>query len=166
MHVSDKFVDFLASWEGERLEAYQVPGEHFWTIGVGHTGTVNGTTIHKGMKISQAQSRALLKHDLLSSEAAVNEHVPWRWRRLRRRFETFVSLAFNMGPEILTPSPPLEAIGIDLRGKVTKTTIAHLAFDIQLFNKGGSPLRVMEGLVKRRSAESQLFVTGRYVHNH
>ena len=38
MKVSDRFVAFLASWEGERLEAYQVRGETFWTIGVGHTG--------------------------------------------------------------------------------------------------------------------------------
>jgi lysozyme len=165
MHVSDAFVDFLASWEGERLEAYQVSGEHFWTIGVGHTGSVNGVPVHKGMKISKATSRALLKHDLLTSEAAVNRLVPLRWRRRRRRFETFVSLAFNMGPEILTASPPLTSVGEGLKGKVTRTTIAHMAFAIQLYNKGGSPLRVMEGLVKRRSAESQLFVTGRYVHN-
>jgi GH24 family phage-related lysozyme (muramidase) len=71
-----------------------------------------------------------------------------------------------MGPEILTAAPPLTSIGVALKKPVTKTNIASLAFSIQLFNKGGSPLRVMEGLVKRRSAESQLFVTGRYIHNH
>jgi lysozyme len=166
MHVSDAFVDFLASWEGVRTEAYQVPGEHFWTIGVGHTGKVDGVTPHKGMTISHAKALTLLKQDLLASEAAVNRHVPLRWRRRRRRFETFVSLAFNMGPEILTAAPPLTSIGVALKKPVTKTNIASLAFSIQLFNKGGSPLRVMEGLVKRRSAESQLFVTGRYIHNH
>jgi GH24 family phage-related lysozyme (muramidase) len=57
MHVSDAFVDFLASWEGVRTEAYQVPGEHFWTIGVGHTGKVDGVTPHKGMTISYAWAR-------------------------------------------------------------------------------------------------------------
>ena len=165
MHVSDSFVDFLASWEGEKLKAYQVPGEHFWTIGVGHTGKVDGVTPHKGMTITRAKSRALLKQDLLAVEAQVNKLVPWRWRRRRRRFETFVSLAVNMGPEILTASPPLTTIGERLKNPVTRTNIASTAVAIQLYNKGGSPLRVMEGLVKRRGAEAQLFVTGVYRHN-
>jgi lysozyme len=166
MRVSDAFVDFLASWEGERLEAYQVPGEHFWTIGVGHTGKVNGIAPHHGMKISRTQSRALLKQDLLGSEAAVNRLVPWRWRRRRRRFEACVSLAFNLGPEILTASPPLTSFGAVLKKRVTAETIKQAASALQLYNKGGSPLRVMPGLVHRRSAEAHLFRTGNYIHNH
>lgn len=165
MHVSNAFVDFLASWEGERLEAYQVPGERFWTIGVGHTGKVNGTAPHKGMRISKATSRALLKKDLEVMEAAVVRLVPYRWRRRRRRFETLVSLAFNLGPEILTASPPLASLGQVLKKQVTKATIREATEAMKLYNKGGSPLRVMQGLVRRRSAEAHLFTTGNYIHN-
>jgi lysozyme len=166
MHVSDKFVDFLASWEGEKLTAYQVPGEHFWTIGVGHTGKVDGRPIQHGMTITRAKSRELLKNDLLASEAHVNKLVPWRWRRRRRRFETCVSLTFNLGPEILTADPPLSSFGQCLQWKtINGTTIRKTAGAIKLYNKGGSPLRVMEGLVRRRDAEAHLFITGKYTHN-
>jgi lysozyme len=166
MRVSDAFVDFLASWEGERLVAYQVPGEHFWTIGVGHTGKVKGVLPHHGMTISRDLSRQLLKEDLKAVEATVNRMVPLRWRRRRRRFETLVSLVFNMGPEILTASAPLISVGQVLQRRVTTTTIKQGAAAIQLYNKGGQPLRVMPGLVRRRSAEAHLFTTGKYIHNH
>lgn len=165
MRVSDKFVDFLASWEGERLEAYRVKGESFWTIGVGHTGKVDGKMVHRDMKITRAKSRALLKEDLKEAEAAVKQLVPWRWRRRRRRFETCVSLAFNMGPSILTAAPPLTSFGECLKKKVNAVTIEQAAAAIHLYNKGGDPPRVMDGLVRRRKAEAKLFITGRYVHN-
>lgn len=166
MHVSDQFVDFLASWEGERLRAYRVEGEDFWTIGVGHARIVLGKPIRQGMRISSAQSRQLLREDLARFEAAVVKLVPWRWRRRRRRFETCVSLAFNMGEEILTADPPLESFGEALKARrVTRRSIRRVARSIKLYNKGGSPPRVMEGLVKRREAEAHLFRTGKYRHN-
>lgn len=165
MEVSDRFIDFLASWEGEELEAYQVPGEKFWTIGVGHTGKVRGKTIHKGMRITKKTSRRLLREDLDRFEGAVRRLVPYLWRRSRRRYETCVSLAFNMGEEILTADPPLTSFGEHLCNKVTKTNITRTAKTIKLYNKGGSPLRVMPGLVRRREAEAHLFKTGVYRNN-
>lgn len=166
MEVSDRFVNFLASWEGERLEAYQVQGENFWTIGVGHTGKVGGVPIHKGMKITRAKSRELLKLDLMRFENAVMRLVPLRWRRSRRRFETCVSLAFNMGEEILTSSAPLTTFGLAVHAPaVTDTSIRRACRAIRLYNKGGSPLRVMEGLVRRRDAEAHLFMRGEYQNN-
>lgn len=165
MRVSDEFVKFLASWEGERLEAYQVKGENFWTIGVGHTGKVGGVPIHKGMKITRAKSRELLKLDLMRFENAVMELVPLRWRRSRRRFETCVSLAFNLGEEILTPSEPLTSFAKVLRRRVTDENISAACKAIRLYNKGGSPLRVMEGLERRRDAEAHLFMRGGYQNN-
>ncbi len=165
MEVSDKFINFLSSWEGERLEAYQVPGERFWTIGVGHTGKVRNKTIHKGMRITQATSRRLLREDLNRFEAAVQKLVPYRWRRARRRYETCVSMAFNMGEEILTADPPLTSFGECLHREVNDINIRRATQAIRLYNKGGSPLRVMPGLVRRRSAEAELFKTGHYENN-
>lgn len=166
MKVSNEFITFLISWEGEHLEAYQVRGESFWTIGVGHTGKVDGVTIHRGMRITRAKSRALLKADLARFEDAVTRLVPWRWRRARRRFETCVSLAFNMGEQILTTDPPLETFARRLRARlVTRRTVAAAAEAIKLYNKGGNPPRVMPGLVRRREAEAHLFRTGEYRNN-
>lgn len=162
MHVSDKFVDFLASWEGERLVAYKVQGENFWTIGVGHTGRVGGVAIHEGMIITRAKSRELLAHDLRRFENAVNELVPYRWRQSRRRFETCVSLSFNLGEEILTPSEPLTSFGKVLQRKVTDRNIRAACQAIRLYDKGGFPLRSMAGLTRRRDAEAHLFMRGGY----
>ena len=165
MHVSDRFVNFLASWEGERLVAYKVKGENFWTIGVGHTGRVGGVPIHEGMIITKEKSRELLKHDLMRFENAVERLVPYRWRASRRRFETLVSLAFNLGEEILTPSEPLTSLGKILQRKVTDRNITEACRAIRLYNKGGSPLTVMPGLVRRRDAEARLFKRGIYTNN-
>jgi lysozyme len=164
--VSDKLLDMVASWEGERLKAYRVPGESFWTIGVGHTGHVNGKPIHEGMVISKATSRKLFRADLDVHEAAVKRLVPDRWLRRQRRYDTCVSLSFNLGPEILTAAPPLTSFGEVLKNGVNANTINAACDAIKLYNKGGSPLRVMPGLVKRRGAEATLFKTGQYIHNH
>lgn len=164
-HASNALVDFVAAWEGERLTAYQVPGEHFFTIGVGHTGKVNGKPIHSGMTISRDTSRKLLRADLRVAEESVMKLVPEHWRRAQRRFDTMVSMAFNMGAEILTAAPPLTSFGVVLKKKVTRATVKEAVAAIQLYNKGGSPLRVMSGLVKRRKAEGILFEKGKYLHN-
>lgn len=163
--TSDKLIAMLASFEGERLKAYKVPGESFWTIGVGHTGKVNGKPIHEGMVISQATSRKLLRADLVTAENSVRKLVPARWLRRQRRFDTCVSLTFNMGAEILTASAPLTSFAEVLKKKVNRATIDQACAAIKLYNKGGSPLRVMPGLVKRRGAEAVLFKTGIYSHN-
>jgi lysozyme len=162
--TSDELIAMVAFFEGERLKAYKLPGESFFTIGVGHTGLVNGKPIHEGMVISQTTSRKLLRADIATAEAAVKKLVPARWLRRQRRFDTCVSLAFNMGSEILTASPPLTSFGEVLKKKVNHKTITEAAAAIKLYNKGGSPLRVMPGLVKRREAEAVLFDIGKYTH--
>ena len=164
--ASDQLVGFLASWEGERLEAYKVKGEDFFTIGVGHTGEVDGKPIHAGQYITRMKSRKLLHGDLMAAEAAVERLVPLRWRRRQRRYDTMVSLVFNMGPEILTATAPLTSFGVVLKKAVRTATINEAASAITLYNKGGSPLHVMDGLKLRRQAEAQMFKYGKYVHNH
>lgn len=164
--VSKKFLEFLASWEGMELTAYKVPGENFYTIGVGHTGKVDGKKITRGMKISKTKAMELLKQDVASAEKVVLDQVPERWREDRRMFETMVSLTFNMGPEILTVDPPLTSFAqIVQRKKPTRRNQRQAAAMILLYNKGGQPLRVMPGLVRRRQAERKLFLHGEYVNN-
>jgi lysozyme len=159
---SNKLLEFIVRVEGERLEAYRVPGESFYTIGVGHTGKVAGKPIHAGMKISRTTSRKLLRGDLHTSEKAVLDLVPRRWRRRQRRFDAMVSMAFNMGAEILTAAAPLTSFGEVLKRRVNPASIGAACDAIKLYNKGGSPLRTMPGLVKRREAEAKMFRRGKY----
>lgn len=164
-HSSEQLVNFIASWEGESLKAYKVKGENFWTIGVGHTGHVNGKPIHEGMVISRELSRKLLRSDLALAERAVESIVPRRWRMRQRRYDAMVSLVFNMGAEILTASPPLTSFGAVLKKEVRRATISEACSAIKLYNKGGSPLRVMDGLNRRRKAEAELFQHAKYILN-
>ena len=56
MKTSDKGLQFIRREEGERLTAYaDIIG--VWTIGVGHTGTVDGKPVAKGMVISSDKSQ-------------------------------------------------------------------------------------------------------------
>lgn len=52
----------LALFEGEKLEAYADPGG-IWTIGIGHTGPVDGVAIHEGMTITSGKSWDLFLKD-------------------------------------------------------------------------------------------------------
>lgn len=164
-HASNELVDFLISWEGASRRAYKVPGETFWTIGVGHTSMVNGEPIHGGMVISNEMVHKLLRGDLANVERDVERLVPLRWRRHQRHYDAMVSLAFNMGSQILTAAPPLTSFGEVLKKPVNQRTINEACEAIKLYNKGGSPLRVMDGLVRRRRAEVELFRHKHYVHN-
>jgi GH24 family phage-related lysozyme (muramidase) len=165
MRVSKKCVAFLASWEGVELKAYKVPGESFYTIGVGHARTLHGKKITANTRISHAEALELLHADLERFEEAVRHKVPYRWRRNRRHFETCVSLAFNMGEEILTDEPPLTSFGEVLTRPVSRRNARDAARAIQMYNKGGQPLRVMPGLTRRREAEAHLWLTGEYHNN-
>lgn len=165
MAVSEEFIVWLISYEGEELEGYIDP-VGIPTIGVGHTGRVNGRRVFEGMRITKEMSRRLLREDLQQHETFVKKLVPWRWRWRRRQREVFISLSFNLGPEILTADPPYVSVGKVLRRRqITRRTIAELGEAIKLFNKGGDPPRVLPGLVKRREAEVHLFKTGQYRHN-
>ena len=71
MKISENGLSFIRREEGERLMAYaDVIG--VWTIGVGHTGTVDGISITKGMTITAEKSRVLMIADVAKFEAAIN----------------------------------------------------------------------------------------------
>ena len=58
MKNSENGLSFIRREEGERLMAYaDVIG--VWTIGVGHTGTVDGISITKGMTTQTAPIRRI-----------------------------------------------------------------------------------------------------------
>ena len=64
----------IADEGGHRLTAYQ-DSKGVWTIGVGHTGKVDGVAIHKGMTISREKSEQLFENDVKRFEKMVNDAV-------------------------------------------------------------------------------------------
>lgn len=152
-HISARGLRFIQSFETLKLKAYHIPGEQHWTIGWGH----NGPDVHPGMTITRPQADRILREDLARFEAAVIRLVPRRWRRVQRRFDALVSIAFNLGEGVLTAAPPLTSLGAALKARlVTRSNARTIAAAMRLYVHGSGG-EVLEGLVRRRRAEARLF---------
>ena len=82
-------VEFIRSWEGERLKAYQCTAG-VWTIGVGHTKGVK-----EGDQITLKQSGELLLSDL---EGFKKEMIPLVSVLVTKgQFVALLSFVFNLG---------------------------------------------------------------------
>lgn len=144
MKISERGINHIIRDEGERLTAYQdIVG--IWTIGVGHTGFVDGKPVAKGMTISKEKSREILKADLTRFENAINEsvNVPLK----QNQFDALVSLAFNIGEGAFRRSTLLRKLNArDYKGASDQFLMWK--------NAGG---RVSQGLLNRRKREKALF---------
>jgi GH24 family phage-related lysozyme (muramidase) len=171
-------VDFLVGFEGEVLHVYNDPAGHA-TFGVGHLlhrgpytqadARKYGTREHPKPRADMLKlSRELLDEDAARFEKAVRRLVPVRWRKSHDRFNSLVSLAFNLGEEILTPGPPLTSFGQALQGKKVKPIADAFLLYVHgrelLADVDPSALvlradeKVLPGLVRRRKAERALFL--------
>lgn len=139
MKVSENGIKLIKQFEGCKLTAYKdaagVP-----TIGYGHT---EGVKI--GQKITPEEADALLKEDLEKFDANVSYYdSTYNYKFNQNEHDALVSFAFNIG----------SLRGITNAGKRTKYQIAQ-KFQAYV-NAGG---KKMSGLVKRRKAEYDLFIT-------
>lgn len=136
MKISDKGIALIKQFEGCRLAAYKCPAGVL-TIGYGHTGNVK-----EGQTITQTYADALLRSDLVRYEQKVAKYSQYTWNQ--NEFDALVSFAFNVGSiDQLTAN-----------GTRSRSVIAD---KILLYNKANGKMRV--GLVKRRNAERELFLT-------
>lgn len=138
MKISNKGIQLIKYFEGERLTAYQ-DSVGVWTIGIGHTGTVDGKNICRGMKITPQKSEELLKNDIERFENAVNKI---NLLLNQNQFDALVSFSFNCG------------IG-SLQTLVKNRSINEIGEALLLYNKAGG--KVLQGLVNRRKKERELF---------
>ena len=144
MKTSEKGLQFIRRGEGERLTAYaDMIG--VWTIGVGHTGAVDGKPVAKGMVISADKSRELLSADLLKFESAIARLVKVPLKQYE--FDALVSLVFNIGETNFARSTLLKKLNTnDFKGAAEQ----FLAWK----NAGGRPV---QGLLNRRKREKDMF---------
>lgn len=137
MKISDKGLQLLKSFEGCRLTAYwDVNG---YSIGYGH----HAKDITKGMTIDQKAADAFLKKDVAKFEKAVNA---LKYDFNQNQFDALVDFAYNCGAGNL----------LKLTANNTRS-IQQIGYKIPLYCKAGG-VKLM-GLVKRRNAEQQLFLT-------
>jgi lysozyme len=140
MTYSEQGLAMTKSFEGLRLTAYQDCGG-VWTIGYGHTGADVGA----GEMITESAAETLLRADLQSAVECVNRVVTAVISQAQ--FDALVDFCFNVGCGSLEKSTLLR--------KVNAGDFAGAAAQFGLWVHAGG--KVVEGLVKRRKVETEMF---------
>lgn len=147
MSVNQATIDLIKKYEGCRLTAYQdVVG--IWTIGYGTTAAADlGITPSKGLTITQDRAEDLLRQGVDKFAATVDALITTNVNS--NEFGACVSLAYNIGTNAFAKSTVLRELNVGHKDK------AVAAF--RMWNKAGG--EVIKGLVNRREAEIELFLT-------
>lgn len=142
MKTGDRGLALIKQFEGLQTHAYLCPAG-IWTIGYGHTRDVKS-----GNVITPEQADVLLSDDLRESERAVESCVTVTLSQ--PQFDALVSFTFNLGEGNLHTSTLLKKLNAgDSAGAADEF--------LRWVDAGGKEL---PGLVERRKAERQLFITG------
>ncbi|HHB1424444.1 TPA: lysozyme [Serratia odorifera] len=144
MQTSNRGRTFIKGFESLELRAYPDPGTGGkpWTIGWGHTKGVN-----PGDQITQQEAEQFLDEDLAVFELTVNTAI--KRAMTQNQFDAMVSLAFNIGGRNFAQSTLVKKFNAgDVQGAVDQ-------FPRWKFSAG----EVMPGLVRRRAAERELFLS-------
>lgn len=139
MKISQSGIDFIKSFEGLRLKAYD-DGGGVWTIGYGSTKGV-----HKGDEIIEDEAESMLVWDLNEAEDAVNMYVDVDISQ--NEFDALVSLVFNIGAGAFNQSTLLRLLNMGDR------TGAALQFPRWCKDNG----KTVQGLLNRRNKEMEMF---------
>lgn len=144
MQISNNGINKLKVEEGEKLIGYKdtrgIP-----TVGVGHTGVVDGKPVSVGMVISKDKSSELLRSDLKWTEEAIaiNVKVPLT----QNQYDALCSLIFNIGANAFANSTVLKRLNAgDYKGAADAFLMWKKA--------GNDPDR----LLPRRQRERALFL--------
>ena len=144
MEYSKNGLHLTEEFEGLRLTAYPDPGTggNPWTIGYGHTGS----DVHPGLTITKEQAEELLMKDIQKAVADVNSKVTTDLTQ--DEFDAIVDFVFNVGAGNFNNSTLLKKINAnDMEGAANEFDKWNLAAG-----------KVMAGLVRRRHAETMLFL--------
>ena len=139
MQISKEGLALIKKFEGCELEAYKCAAD-VWTIGYGSTKGVK-----EGDSITQEEADDLLLHEMKKYEGYIHDLVSVDLNQ--NQFDALVSWVFNLGPNNLKASTLLKVLNAkDYEG---------VPAQIKRWNKAGG--KVLQGLIRRREAESLLF---------
>lgn len=133
--------NIIKSSETLFLSSYLCPAK-VWTIGYGCT-----TDVRPGQTITEAEAEERLTSDLADAERCVNNALSIDLTD--NQFSALVSFVFNVGCGAFKGSTMFK--------KLQAGDIPGASKEFSKWNKGGG--RVLPGLVKRRQAEMELFLT-------
>ena len=139
MNISNEGISLIKKFEGCELEAYY-DAVNVLTIAYGRTKGVKA-----GDTCTQEQADAWLEEELHEYGGYVNDAVKVDLEQ--NQFDALVAWTYNLGPTNLNKSSML----VEINNK-NWDEVPH---QIKRWNKAGG--KVLEGLVRRREAESLLF---------
>lgn len=142
MQINQTGLDLIKRFEGFRSIVYYDLANKA-TIGYGHL-------IKKGEKftsITKHEAECLLKSDVEIAEAAVNRLVKTNLND--NQFSALVSFVFNLGADAFSSSTLLK--------KLNQNQHSDVPEQILRWHRVGS--RPYKGLIKRRAAEAELFIS-------
>jgi lysozyme len=144
--VSTEGRALIQQFEGLSLTAYLCPAGK-WTIGYGHTDGVQ-----PGDKVTKAHADNLLRADLMSYGAAVDEALG-ACEANQHEFDAMVSLAFNVG---ITGFRGSTVLRLHRQGDRQGAARAFGMWNKAMVN---GRLQEMPGLTRRRAAETAFYLT-------
>lgn len=145
MNTSQTGINLIKGFEGKRLTAYD-DGVGVWTIGYGTIKYPNGVRVKKGDTCTDAQAESYLKNDLVKFESAINRLVKVPLNQ--NQFDALASFTYNLGETNLSKSTLLK--------KLNAKDYLGAADQFLVWNRAGG--KVLNGLVRRREAERNLFL--------
>lgn len=145
MKTSQSGVNLIKGFEGKRLNAYD-DGVGVWTIGFGTIKYPDGVRVKKGDTCTEARAELYLKNDLVNFEKAINRlvEVPLN----QNQFDALASFTYNLGETNLSSSTLLK--------KLNAKDYTGASNEFLKWNRAGG--KVLNGLVRRREAERNLFL--------
>jgi len=157
--ASDACISLIQHFEGLRLDAYWDAAGGVWTIGYGHTGK----GVHQGKSITRDEACALLAQDIHAAQTVVRQACA-DVDLTQGQFDALVSFVFNVGAGRQGTKSGFVCLA---NGKPSTLLMKLCAGDVtgaanefpKWVHAGGKRLT---GLVRRRRAERELFLTGRW----
>lgn len=140
MNISENGINLIKEFEGYKLKPYRLSGEKYYTVGFGHYGA----DVNPNKKYTKKEVEALLISDLQRFETGVLRYDKiYHWSQ--NEFDALVSFAYNVG----------SIDGLTSKGSRSREQIAYF---MRKYIKG-SDGKTLEGLVRRREKERELFLT-------
>lgn len=139
MQISEEGRQLIKKFEGCELEAYKCSAD-VWTIGYGRTKNVS-----RGDTCTQEQADKWLEEELPVYGAYVSDAVLVPLDQ--NEFDALVAWVYNLGPTNLNNSTMLKVLNDNKKNEVPN--------QMRRWNKANG--KVLEGLERRRLAESLLF---------
>ena len=150
METSERGISMIIAFEGMELNAYKCPAG-VWTIGVGHTGEVDGVPVKRGMLITQAKAKELLRDDLKKVELYLNRQS-FAARLTQGMFDALVSFIFNVGSGAFQTSTMRKCLCTG------DFEAAAAQFDRWVYGTVNGKKEKLAGLVARREREKETFL--------